>query len=145
MSLDLRAELTRIYETHGRLTPALVVQEWADPASPFHNRLEWNDVEAADRYRLTQAAQIIRSVKITFVKSSGSNEKVRAFHAVRTEVGNVYKPADEVANDPFLSRLLMQEMEREWRQLKARFERFAEFWFMVNRDEDNPEAEAEAG
>jgi hypothetical protein len=140
MALDLRSELQRIYETYGKLTPRLVVEEWADPASPFHHKLEWDDEAAAEGFRLVQASQIIRSVKITFTKQTGSTGKVRAFHAVRTEAGNTYKPTEEIAQSEFLSKMLMQNMEREWRDLKARYERFAEFWLMVN--DDNPEADA---
>lgn len=138
MSADLRTELQRVYEVYGKLTPRLLVEEWADPTSPFHHKLEWNEEVAAEGYRLQQAGQIIRSVKITFVKASGSVDKVRAFHAVRSEHGNTYMPAEEVVHNEFYSRMVMANMSREWRQLKARFEHFAEFWEMVNNDK--PEA-----
>jgi hypothetical protein len=63
---------------------------------------------------------------------------VRAYHAVRLEEGHVYEPAEKVAQDEFLSRLVLADMRREWAALKRRYDDFEEFWSMV-RDE-MPEA-----
>jgi hypothetical protein len=45
-----------------------------------------------------------------------------------------YEPAEEAAADEFASKLLLQSMEREWRSLKARYEKFDEFRRLILRD-----------
>jgi len=46
----------------------------------------------------------------------------------------VYLPAEEIASDPMAARLLLRDMERDWRQLKARYEEFEQFWALVRED-----------
>ena len=48
----------------GRITPEDVVTEAEDVNSPLHHLFEWDDGEAAHRYRLDQARHLIRSVKV---------------------------------------------------------------------------------
>lgn len=50
--------------SQGRLTPDVVVDDARDPTSPLHDQFEWKDDEAARLYRIDQARQLIRSVKI---------------------------------------------------------------------------------
>lgn len=54
----------RQLERDGRLAPADVVAEASDPASPLHDYFEWDDSEAARKYRLSQARTLIRSIKV---------------------------------------------------------------------------------
>ena len=39
-----------------------------------------------------------------------------------------------IIEDPFVTKILLQDMEREWRALQARYDRFTEFYAMVQRD-----------
>ncbi len=67
----------------------------------------------------------------------GDRRTVRAFQAVRSEQSTslyTYEPAEEVAADPFRRQLVLREMEREWKQLRTRFEMFEEFTAMVVAD-----------
>lgn len=51
-------------EGGGRLTPEAVVKEAEDPSSPLHGEFVWDNTEAARLYRLQQARQLIRVVKV---------------------------------------------------------------------------------
>jgi hypothetical protein len=42
----------------------MVVGDASDPDSPLHAYFDWNDANAAHRYRLEQARRLIRSVKL---------------------------------------------------------------------------------
>lgn len=144
----LRQELQEIYDQNNSLTPALVVEVASNPSHPLHDRFEWDDEKAGDKYRLHQARQLIRSVKIRVIdeEDPGKNYEVRAYQAVRQPTGEMaYKSTVEVTEDPFLSRLVLANMEREWRALRERHEHLREFWLLVNRDSEihgqgNPEA-----
>ncbi len=131
----LREQLQAIYDTHGKLTPSLVVNEARDPDHPLHDRFEWNYAVAAEAWRREQAHELVRSVRIVYRKSEDGPEKsVRAFHALRSERGYVYEPADKVVENPLLTRIVLADMRREWETLRRRYGGFREFAQMVRAD-----------
>lgn len=137
MSDSLKAQLQGIYEQHGVLTADVVVQEATDPDHPLHHRFQWDDTEAARSWRLSQASELIRSVRIKYAeRSDGSPKDLRAFVAVREPEASkaYYKPVEEVAADPFTSALVLRQMEREWKSFRRRYEHLAEFTAMVQAD-----------
>lgn len=131
---SLKDELLAIYREHGELTPALVVAEATNPDHALHSRFEWNDGEAARKWREEQAGQLIRSVRITFMAADGPAD-LRAFVAVREpQSSSVYRPTEEVVADPFARELLLREMERDWKVFKRRYSHMVEFVELVRRD-----------
>jgi hypothetical protein len=134
--MSLRDHLQAVYDRHGQLTPTLVVEEARDPAHPLHDRFEWDDSVAGEAWRRSQAQELIRSVKVVYREATEKEaaKSVRAFHAVRREDGHVYEPVEKVIEDPFTKKLLLADMEREWKALHRRYQNFAEFADMVKRD-----------
>lgn len=132
--MSLRDQLQTIYDTHRTLTPGIVVDEARDPEHPLHNRFEWDDSVAGEKWRHHQAHELITSVKITYKAPGGQHREIRQFHAIRKETGHVYEPTEEVLRDEVMTKILMADMEREWRSLKKRYDQFAEFRKMVLRD-----------
>ncbi len=113
------------------------MDEARDPSHPLHPRFEWDDSIAGEAYRRQQAQELIRSVRVQYKGTKGSDGEtptVRAFHAIRSETGYRYEPVERVTQDPFQAKLVLADMEREWRQLKRRYEQFEEFWNMVQND-----------
>ena len=131
---DLRSELLAIREEHGKLTPALVLKAATAEDHPLHTRFEWDNETAGHKYRLSQARELIRVVREKYIDRTGAPSNVRTWHAIPREDGMVYEPLDDIVNDDVASKILMQSMEREWRALRKRYERFAEFREMVLRD-----------
>jgi hypothetical protein len=134
--MNLREHLQSIYDKYGTLTPAIVLDEARDEAHPLHGRFEWDDSAAAEQWRKSQAQELIRSVKVVYREATEKDpaRSVRAFHAVRRDEGHVYEPVEKVVEDPFTKRLVMADMEREWKALKRRYEQFSEFAAMVRQD-----------
>lgn len=134
--MNLRDQLLAIREKHGRLDPHLVIEEARDEAHPLHSRFEWDDSVAGEAWRRSQAHDLIRSVRLVYREATEQEaaRSVRAFHAVRREDGHAYEPAEEVIEDPFTRRLVLADMEREWKALRRRYDAFAEFADMVRRD-----------
>jgi len=64
MSNPRVVERLRELENDGRLQPADVLTDARNADSPLHSHFEWDDGAAAERYRLSQARALIRSVKI---------------------------------------------------------------------------------
>lgn len=131
---NLRDELLAIRSEHGQLTPAVIVEAATPGDHPLHNRFEWDDTVAGHKYRLQQAKQLIRVVRETYIDRAGNPEDVRFFHAIPREEGMVYEPLPEIVGDDLASKVLLASMEREWRALRKRYERFSEFRSMILRD-----------
>lgn len=140
---DLRSELMAVRKEYGTLTPANVVEAARDEDHPLHGRFEWDDAVAGEKYRLDQARKLIRVVREAYTDAAGRPGDVRTFHAIpRAEGGMAYEPLDEIVHDDIASQILLKSMEREWRQLKARYERFAEFRALVLGDLGAAESDA---
>lgn len=75
-------------EAEGRLTPQVLVDASRPEDAPLHNCFEWNDSVAAERWRQTQAAYIIRSIEVTIKESS---EPTRAFVATVSDESREYR------------------------------------------------------
>lgn len=132
----LRDELLAVRTQHGKLTPQLVVDAARDPGHPLHSRFEWDDAVAGEAWRRQQAHELIRKAKVVYREATESvpEKSVRAFVAIRAEEGHVFDPVEEVAQDPFRQRLVLADMEREWKALYARYKEFGEFLELVRRD-----------
>jgi len=125
--MSLREQLQTIYEQHGRLTPAIVVDEARPEDHPLHHRFEWDDSIAGEDWRREQAQRLIQSVKITRARADSTHATARAYLSVRDAHGFAYQPTEEVLADPMAAKLALADMEREWRTFKARWEHMKEF------------------
>lgn len=133
--MSLREQMQKVYDTHGKLTPAIVVDEASDPDHPLHNRFEWDDSIAGGKYRESQAAEMIRQITVVYAEESdGTKKRVRAFHAVSRPDGNTYVPVEEIAQNEFSRQLLLQEAERAWKDLKRKFGDLDEFMARVKAE-----------
>lgn len=138
MSANVRNELMKIHNQHGVLTPYLVVDEARDPAHPLHSRFEWDDSEAAEKYRRVQARKLIGIARVTYAEGSETTpeKSVRAFHSVPASDGNgnVYEPSEKIARDPILSELKLREFDRDWKAFRRRYADFEDFWKLIQRE-----------
>lgn len=133
--MSVKESLQAIYDQNGTLTPEMVVAEARAKDHPLHAHIfDKPPKDAAEAWYRHKAHDLIQSVRVVYRDASDHEQSVRAFHAVRSEEGYVYKPTDEVVTDPFLARLVLADMEREWKALRTRYERFQEFWQMVDRE-----------
>lgn len=131
----LRELLLEVRSQHGQLTPASVVESARPDDAPLHDRFEWDDAVAGEKFRLVQAHELIQSVRIRYV-SGDRSKTIRGLVAVARPDSPqpVYEPAEEALQDPLRKKLILQQMERDWRSLRARYEDVAEFAELVLRD-----------
>lgn len=139
--MSLRDHLHAIKDKHGRLTPALVVEEASNPRHELHGRFEWDDSVAGDAWRKEQARQLIKSVYVTYRKSDGENVSIREFYAVRESTAADSDPGkyafntlDELKADPLTLEIVRRDLERDWRSLRAKYEAFEDFWVVIGAD-----------
>lgn len=132
---SLREQLQFIRAERGALTPEVVVEAAKPRTHPLHCRFEWNDKVAGHEYRKVQAAELIRSVRVTYGKESdGQPKSVRAFVPVRGESPqSTYEPIEDVMQDDFSRRLVLQQCRREWLTFERKYGHLEEFALIVGK------------
>lgn len=65
-------------QTHGAITPAIIVEDARGEESPLHPAFEWDDAKAAEQYRLKQAGTMLRALVVT-VEEAEKPKPTRAY------------------------------------------------------------------
>lgn len=141
--MNLRDELMAIYNQHGFISPDLVVTVAADEAHPLHGQFEWDDAVAGAAWRREQARQLLRTVRISFVTDEDADTDVRAFYAVLDTTSPSryrWEPVNAVITDPLSYKLLVREMERDIRRLRARYGHLEEYRKAMLSEAEHPAA-----
>lgn len=82
------AELQRIEQEHGEVTPRILLDESTPEDAVMHPCYEWDDEKAADKYRLWQSRNILSCLTITYVdveRPEAKQIEVRAYQNVSDE------------------------------------------------------------
>ena len=130
----LRAELEAIHRQHRALSPRLVVDTARAPDHPLHSRFQWDDKKAGERYRLLQAAEMIRSIRVVYRTDPDTGEERRARAYVSTGDSNrpsEYKPTEEAMADPLTRKLVLRNFERAILALKRQYGHLQEYEQMM--------------
>jgi hypothetical protein len=142
--------LRSIYEDRGRLSAEEVVEIATPVDHPMHSLFNWNDEEAAHSYRVWQASQMIRSVKIlvTGAPDDGVDEfRIREWIPARS-VGlgkGYYVPEEVVRMNPGQRARVLRQMQRDIASVRRKYEHLSEFWRAVEElaaQSATPEAES---
>lgn len=116
---NVAKHLHQIERKYGVLEPKIVVDEASDPASPLHRYFEWDDGEAAAKYREEQARGLLRAVVMESAAEPGVN--VRAFLMIDTEDGGAYVNTIRAMNDDQMSAQVLARAKAELRVIKAKY------------------------
>jgi hypothetical protein len=114
-------ELEGIRKSNKGLLKGEDVLEFAkDPSTALHKRFEWDDTEAAYRYRLMQAQEIIR-VAVTVLPNT--NKPVRAYVSLQRDrnSGRGYRATANVLSSENLRQELVDEALDDMEVFKARY------------------------
>ena len=104
----------------GELTPEAVLTAATPPGSPLHEYFTWDDGEAANLYRLSEARALVRRY---LVEVLGDNEVKRVRYYIHTyNGGHAYRRAQEVISHEVWReqhrRRLLRDIARLARELK---------------------------
>lgn len=124
--MSLRDQLQAIYAATGGLSPAAVIQEATPLESPLHDHFEWDDAVAGPKFRLVQAAALIRSVKITY-RHTDDGEPVQCRAFVSRYADNAYEPADVAFGDDVSAELVLREFRRQLQALQRNYGHLTEY------------------
>lgn len=110
-------ELAEIAEAgNGELKPQAVVEYARNPRSSLHKHFVWDDKEAAEAYRLEQAREIIRVIRIKVDNS----EPVRAFLSI-SDGKTSYRSTGDVMASTHLQSLVLRQADRDLAAWQARY------------------------
>jgi len=110
-------ELERIYDKHGALEAAVVVDESRPEDAVLHPCFEWRDPVAAELWRNHQARGIISCIVTVKETRSGEMAPTRAFF----HVSDGYTPVDVVLKTPDKQAELKQSALREMKTFQEKF------------------------
>lgn len=139
--MTVSAHLQAIYDANGIISPQLVVNTARSDSHPLHGHFEWDDNVAGELYRCGQAAALIRRVTIRRTTPDGDDVVTRAWVS-RTEIEGTrddspigqYLPVAVVISSADLRPKYEQAMEREWKQLYAKYKDYRTFIELVSAD-----------
>ena len=90
-------ELERIRAKTGQLIPDDVVKAARPKKSPIHTAFEWDDTVASEKYRVHQARNLIRAVRVVIEDESGESVSHPQFVNINRGHGEQYYQSTEVA------------------------------------------------
>lgn len=127
MNEACRQELEIIRKlNNGFLRPQDVVEFARSSNTALHKEFTWDDTEAATKYRLSQAAAIIR---VAVIVEPASQEKTRTYVSLTTDrkenLG--YRSIVEVMNDDMLKDVLLADALKELQAFKRKYEKLLGF------------------
>ncbi len=117
-------ELELIRQDHGGiLRPEDVVEAAVPEDHPLHRYFQWDDSEAAKRYRVWQARQLI-AIAIIYPDMA----PVRTYIHVRSDraTGGGYRPVVAVLSDAELRQQALADAYRDFQVFEAKYRRLVE-------------------
>jgi hypothetical protein len=120
----LKRELEIVQQRKGALKPEYVVEYARNPDTELYKHFTWDDTEAAKRYRLEQAAAIIR-VCVTVIPYVGGVTTVRAYYSLpedRKDNPGTYTPLITIMSDETKKLALMQMALDELKAFKKKYD-----------------------
>lgn len=115
-------ELEEIRKSNGGLLmPAQVVEFAKNPETALHARFTWEDTEAAQRWRLHEAREVIR-VHVTVIGESA--EPVRAYVSLSTDRrdGGGYRAVVDILESPEQHAQMVADALNELRAFKRKYD-----------------------
>jgi hypothetical protein len=113
----------------GEIQPKAVVDAARSKKNPLHQHFEWDNLVAAEAFRLEQARELIRSVRI--VDTSVKSGSVRAFLSLNTESGVNYHAVKDVQNSSTLRAALLLQAEKDLDAWEKRYKELQEICSVV--------------
>lgn len=108
--------LAKLEERYDHLTPELVVERASYKTNPLHDYFEWDDEDAATKWRLHKARMMMGWVVTVEYEATveGGDEEIRAFvHVHDKDDGPIYVSLNTaLENDDYRAQIINEAMRR---------------------------------
>ena len=122
-SADAQKVADETLATASSATTAQILDKARDEQTELHKCFDWNDAEAAEKWRLQQARHIVCNLVIK-EKSETPRPEVRVFY--KTDADSGYKPTVLIMQDKDEYRKLLDRALAELNSFKAKYKTLAE-------------------
>jgi len=115
-----QAELAALKKKRKTILPAEVVDFARDPNTALHSRFTWEDSEAAEKWRLHEARNILR---VAVFVPKGSTKPIRAYVSLRDDrsAAGGYRSVVDVLSDAELRDKMLREALEEFRLFQQKY------------------------
>ena len=122
------AEMESIRIEKGQLTAGLLLEKARDGSNILHSAFEWRDGVAAEKYRLGQARQMIKSIEIVYEDLPVEETTVKYWHIVKEEEEPTksYVPKDQALADPEMRAKMVLGAYKELRNFRKKYKELDE-------------------
>jgi hypothetical protein len=121
---DAQRVAEEIQQIGNDVTPQQIVDRAKDEASELHKCFEWDNEKAAEKFRLSQARQVIHHLVIKESVNKPDRPPIRLMH--KTEEAEGYKPFTLIVKDPDEYTKLLNRARAELRAFKAKYRSISE-------------------
>ena len=128
--------LEQIEARSGALHPGAVVDEARPNASPLHPLFEWDDSNAAEKYRLHQARQVISSVVVSRVDNQEVAKPISAFVNIIQNAEHGYVSTVSAMSDDEKRGQILRKAHADlllWRNKYQALQEFSELFTVIDR------------
>jgi hypothetical protein len=128
-------EIMEICEELESATPQQILEKARDSNTELHKCFTWDDTEAAEKWRISEARAVVRNLKIIEQKPDKQTEPtaIRVFYKTDNESG--YKPTKLILKKPDEYKSLVERCRSELLAIKQKFNSISEYeeiWEMIN-------------
>ncbi len=118
-------EIAAIGET---ATPVQIVDKARDEATELHKCFTWDDAEAAEKYRLNEARQIVRLlvIKPREDEAETKSEPIRLFYKTDRDHDSGYKQTRLILQDKDEYRALLRQAKAELNAFRVKYKTLVE-------------------
>jgi hypothetical protein len=120
-------------QAEGELRPKAVVDAARDKRHVLHPHFEWDDSVAAENFRLDQARNLIRIVRVE--DEDAKEGSTRAFVSIN-EGSTAYRPAADVKQSVNLQEALWRQAMKELDAFERRYAELADICKLVKQARD---------
>lgn len=113
----------------GRLTPKAVVDAARSRKSPLHPHFEWDDAAAAESYRMDQARNLIRIVRVE--DDTAEDGLARAFISIASDNGTAYRSLEAVRSSIDFQVALLNRAKADLAAFQNRYRQMADICKIV--------------
>lgn len=128
--------LEKIEARHGALRPGYLVDEARPAASPLHPLFEWDDADAAEKYRLWQARKVIGSVVVSRIDNREVQKPISAFASILQESGRSYISMVTAMDNAGQREAILRNAKADlvhWRNKYQALQEFSEMFAVIDR------------
>lgn len=124
--MTVRDELERLRKKGGGvLMPSDVVEAARPKHSPLHGSFTWDDGEAAEKYRLWQARQLI-SVHVVLIGKKKQSTRMYVSLSTDREDGGGYRFITDVLGNAEARQTLLMDARKDMIRFREKYETLAE-------------------